>query len=101
MVGVQIKRQLTFQGVEIQDENMIIDDSIFRGEIFDAAFDINIEDMQRQMTQLYNGKYGIVAKEKSYIDDIFTTTRDSFWFRENLNIFHLSSEIQMSEGNEK
>lgn len=95
--GIHFERNIRFQGAQINDENMIVDDSIFRGEVFDVTYDINMEEMRTQLNEEYEGKYGF-AKKQSYLDLIFTSDKESFKFREELNTFTLLEEEQNIDG---
>lgn len=50
-------------------ENTIIDDSIFRGEIFEATNEIDQEDAHRYYTEYYS-KYDTLIKHMNVLDDI-------------------------------
>lgn len=50
--GIKLERNLSIKGMRIMDEDMIIDDSIFKGEIFDVEYNLNLEEARRQMERL-------------------------------------------------
>jgi len=71
--------------MQIEDENMIIDDSFFKGEILDAEYAITYEAFKKHFS-------GFIGTKKSTFESVIRTTENSIVFKEGLNIFTLAPE---------
>lgn len=71
--------------MQIEDENMIIDDSFFKGEILDAEYEISYDDIKNHYNEF-------ISSKKSVFESVIKTSQNSFNFKEGLNIFTLISE---------
>jgi len=64
---------------------MIIDDSVFKGEILDAQYEITFEDIKKHYSEFIRSK-------KNSFEGVIRTTPNSIVFEEGLNIFTLTPE---------
>jgi len=71
--------------MQIEDENMIIDDSFFKGEILDAEYAITYEVIQKHFSEFMSTK-------KSPFESVIRITENSIDFKEGLNIFTSTQE---------